>query len=270
MITLKRAYEPASRADGTRFLVERLWPRGISKAKLKVDAWAEEVGPSTELRRWFGHDPDGMGRAPSSATLVQLRSRPRAWRPVVDGCQAQEAVTLVYSSHDTQHSNARALQEYFAKEVTPTGDIQAVRHAPVCSLSTSDKLMSGIPRPGSVRLVVADVDGTLSTPEKVLTPRARKVVQRIIDAGIAFTVTSGRPPLGMKALIADLQLRDPITRIQWWAGRATRSLSDSRTYDPPRGSASRHRHIDKEHAGRMGLRRPGLVCKVAPRPSRGS
>ena len=70
--------------------------------------------------------------------------------------------------------------------------------------------MSGIPGPGSVRLVVADVDGTLLTPEKVLTPRARKVVQKIIDAGIAFTVTSGRPPLGMKALIADLQLRDPI------------------------------------------------------------
>ena len=70
--------------------------------------------------------------------------------------------------------------------------------------------MSCITGTGSVRLVVADVDGTLLTPEKVLTPRARGVVQRIIEAGIAFTVTSGRPPLGMKALIADLQLRNPI------------------------------------------------------------
>ena len=70
--------------------------------------------------------------------------------------------------------------------------------------------MSESPGTGSVRLVVADVDGTLLTPEKVLTPRARGVVQRIIEAGIAFTVTSGRPPFGMKALITDLQLRDPI------------------------------------------------------------
>jgi Cof subfamily protein (haloacid dehalogenase superfamily) len=65
--------------------------------------------------------------------------------------------------------------------------------------------------PSGVRLVVADVDGTLVTPDKVLTPRARAAVRTIIEAGIAFTITSGRPPLGMKALIADLQLRDPIT-----------------------------------------------------------
>lgn len=70
--------------------------------------------------------------------------------------------------------------------------------------------MPGILGTSSVRLVVADVDGTLLTPEKVLTPRARGVVQRIVQAGIAFTVTSGRPPLGMKALIADRQLRNPI------------------------------------------------------------
>lgn len=64
---------------------------------------------------------------------------------------------------------------------------------------------------GVVRLVVADVDGTLVTPDKILTPRTRAVVRIIIDAGIAFTITSGRPPLGMKALIEELQLRDPIT-----------------------------------------------------------
>jgi Cof subfamily protein (haloacid dehalogenase superfamily) len=62
-----------------------------------------------------------------------------------------------------------------------------------------------------VRLVVADVDGTLVTPDKILTPRARAVVRTIIDAGIAFTITSGRPPLGMKTLIEELQLQDPIT-----------------------------------------------------------
>ncbi len=64
--------------------------------------------------------------------------------------------------------------------------------------------------PNAVRLVVADVDGTLVTPDKVLTPRARAVVRTIIEAGIAFTITSGRPPLGMKTLIDDLDLRDPV------------------------------------------------------------
>jgi hypothetical protein len=63
----------------------------------------------------------------------------------------------------------------------------------------------------AVRLVVADVDGTLVTPDKILTPRARAVVRTIVEAGIAFTITSGRPPLGMKTLIEELQLRDPIT-----------------------------------------------------------
>lgn len=58
MLKLKRVYDPASRADGRRFLVERLWPRGLSKAKLHVEAWLKEVGPSTELRKWFSHDPE--------------------------------------------------------------------------------------------------------------------------------------------------------------------------------------------------------------------
>jgi Cof subfamily protein (haloacid dehalogenase superfamily) len=64
--------------------------------------------------------------------------------------------------------------------------------------------------PNGVRLVVADVDGTLVTPDKILTPRARAAVRAIVEAGIAFTITSGRPPLGMKPLIDELQLQDPI------------------------------------------------------------
>jgi uncharacterized protein YeaO (DUF488 family) len=115
MITLKRAYEPASRADGTRFLVERLWPRGISKAKLKVDAWVKEVGPSTKLRKWFGHDPDKWPEF-RRRYIRELRLRPKAWRPIVAAAR-RGTVTLVYSSHDTNHSNARALQEYLRKKV---------------------------------------------------------------------------------------------------------------------------------------------------------
>ena len=57
-ITLKRAYEPPAETDGLRVLVERLWPRGVSKEDARIDLWAKEVAPSTELRRWFGHDPE--------------------------------------------------------------------------------------------------------------------------------------------------------------------------------------------------------------------
>src|ERR1039458_1286393 len=57
MLKLKRAYEPAYREDGQRFLVERLWPRGVKKTSLRLDAWLKDVAPSTELRQWFGHDP---------------------------------------------------------------------------------------------------------------------------------------------------------------------------------------------------------------------
>jgi len=82
MITLKRAYDPVSRTDGTRFLVERLWPRGVSKAKLKVDAWLKEAGPSTELRKWFGHDPEKWDQC-RRRYFRELGSRPEAWQPIV-------------------------------------------------------------------------------------------------------------------------------------------------------------------------------------------
>ena len=109
-ISLKRAYDSASRTDGTRFLVERLWPRGVSKAKLHVDDWLKEVGPSTELRRWFGHDPEKWSEF-RRRYFRELDSRPEAWQPIVSAAR-RGRVTLVYSSHDTQHNNAVALQEY--------------------------------------------------------------------------------------------------------------------------------------------------------------
>jgi uncharacterized protein YeaO (DUF488 family) len=110
MITLKRVYDPVSRNDGTRFLVERLWPRGLSKAKLRLDAWLKEVGPSTELRRWFSHDPEKWDEF-RQRYFRELDSRPETWQPIVSAAR-RGTVTLVYSSHDTQHNNAVALQEY--------------------------------------------------------------------------------------------------------------------------------------------------------------
>ena len=110
MITLKRAYDPISRTDGTRFLVERLWPRGVSKAKLRVDAWLKEVAPSTALRQWFAHDPDKWDEF-RRRYFRELDARPEAWQPIVSAAR-RGRVTLVYSSHDTEHNNAVALQEY--------------------------------------------------------------------------------------------------------------------------------------------------------------
>ena len=115
MITLKRAYDSVSRTDGTRFLVERLWPRGVSKAKLRVDAWLKEVGPSTELRKWFSHDPDKWSEF-RRRYFRELNSRPEAWQPIVSAAR-RGTVTLVYSSHDTQHNNATALQQYLRKKM---------------------------------------------------------------------------------------------------------------------------------------------------------
>ena len=110
MITLKRAYDAASRTDGTRVLVERLWPRGISKATLRIDAWLKEVGPSTGLRKWFGHDPEKWDEF-RRRYFRELRSQPQAWQPLVSA-DRHGRVTLVYSAHDTQHNNAVALQEF--------------------------------------------------------------------------------------------------------------------------------------------------------------
>jgi uncharacterized protein YeaO (DUF488 family) len=110
MLKLKRAYDPASPADGRRFLVERLWPRGLSKAKLQLDGWLKEVGPSTPLRKWFSHDPE---KWPQFCTRYfrELDSQPASWRPIVSAAR-RGTVTLVYSSHDEEHNNAVALQQY--------------------------------------------------------------------------------------------------------------------------------------------------------------
>jgi uncharacterized protein YeaO (DUF488 family) len=110
MLKLKRTYEPVSKADGTRFLVERLWPRGLSKARVHVDAWAKEVGPSTELRKWFSHDPERWPQF-RRRYFRELDTRPEAWQPILSKAR-RGVVTLVYSSRDLVHNNAVALQEY--------------------------------------------------------------------------------------------------------------------------------------------------------------
>lgn len=110
MIQLERAYDGESRTDGTRFLVERLWPRGVKKTSLKFKAWLKDVAPSTELRKWFSHDPakwDEFRRR----YFVELKANPDSWQPILEAAR-HGTVTLIYSSHDTEHNNAVALEEF--------------------------------------------------------------------------------------------------------------------------------------------------------------
>jgi uncharacterized protein YeaO (DUF488 family) len=119
MVKLKRVYDPVSPTDGRRFLVERLWPRGLSKERLHLTAWLKEVGPSTELRKWFNHDPMKWSQF-RTRYFRELDSRPEFWRPILAAAR-RGPVTLVYSSHDEEHNNAVALKEYLqAKRRQPS------------------------------------------------------------------------------------------------------------------------------------------------------
>jgi uncharacterized protein YeaO (DUF488 family) len=110
MIRLKRVYEAAEVADGTRYLVERLWPRGMRKEALSLDGWLKDVAPSDALRRWFGHDP-ARWQEFQRRYAAELDTRPDAWRPIL-AADRRGTVTLLYSAHDTEHNNAAALQAY--------------------------------------------------------------------------------------------------------------------------------------------------------------
>ncbi|HEX5509883.1 MAG TPA: DUF488 domain-containing protein [Pseudolabrys sp.] len=103
-IKLKRAYEKPSREDGTRILVDRLWPRGLKKDAAKIDHWFKEIAPTTELRKWFGHDPKRWNefRRRYNAELRQHTDQLREIRKMV----REGPVTLVYSAHDELHNNA--------------------------------------------------------------------------------------------------------------------------------------------------------------------
>jgi uncharacterized protein YeaO (DUF488 family) len=109
-IRLKRAYEKPADDDGRRFLIDRIWPRGVGREALKIDAWLKEIAPSTELRRWFGHDPEKWEEF-KRRYFLELDTRPPALQELRSRVAA-EPVTLVYGASDEQHNNAVALREY--------------------------------------------------------------------------------------------------------------------------------------------------------------
>ena len=115
MIQLKRVYDAPGPQDGHRFLVERLWPRGVKKASLSMDAWLKDAAPSTELRQWFHHDPERWEEF-RARYLAELKERHDALNPILEAAR-KGTVTLLYSSHDAEHNNAVALKEYLERHL---------------------------------------------------------------------------------------------------------------------------------------------------------
>ena len=114
-ISIKRVYEPDSPRDGRRMLVERLWPRGIRKEDLHADSWQKEVAPSTELRKWYGHE---VSRWPEFRRRYrqELNENRGAWGPILETALKRK-VTLLYSARDDQHNSAVVLRDYLAERL---------------------------------------------------------------------------------------------------------------------------------------------------------
>jgi len=114
-IKIKRVYEPASDGDGTRILVDRLWPRGLTKEKAHVDEWLKEIAPTTELRKWFGHEPEkwsGFHRRYET----ELRHNPDMIKMVKTKAR-EGTITLLYGARDEKHNEALVLKQFLERRV---------------------------------------------------------------------------------------------------------------------------------------------------------
>ena len=122
-IRLKRVYETASSDDGVRILVDRLWPRGLSKERAKIDRWLREVAPSNALRRWFNHQPEKWAEF-KRQYFEELSVQDRVAR-TIHQMASRETVTLLFAATDTRLNNAVALKEYVIRSNKSAGNIQA-------------------------------------------------------------------------------------------------------------------------------------------------
>lgn len=110
MITVMNVHDVDESVVGARFLVDRVWPRGVTKASLDLTAWSQDAAPSTELRRWFGHDPEKWAQF-QDRYIAELDAAPAAWAPLAEAAQDGDIV-LLFGAHDREHNNAVALREY--------------------------------------------------------------------------------------------------------------------------------------------------------------
>lgn len=112
MIQIKRVYAPKGRKDGRRFLVDRLWPRGLSKGKASFSGWVRDAAPSSPLRQWFGHNPK---RWPEfrKRYLRELSASGKVLKPLVEAAR-KGTVTLLFAAKDEHHNNAVVLKRYLS------------------------------------------------------------------------------------------------------------------------------------------------------------
>lgn len=126
MIQCRRVYEPIAASDGTRVLVDRLWPRGCRKDALALDAWLREVAPTAALRQQFEHDP-ALFAGFRQHYRQQLAGHPEHWQGLLDIAE-RGTLTLLYAARDEQHNNARVLAEFLEDELERRGPPSS----PVC------------------------------------------------------------------------------------------------------------------------------------------
>jgi len=114
-IQTKRVYEKPAKTDGVRFLVERLWPRGMKKEAAKLDDWLRDAAPSTALRKWFHHDPAKWTEF-KHHYRAELKLHPESWQPILKAAKHGD-VTLLFSSHDAEHNNVVTLKRYLEERL---------------------------------------------------------------------------------------------------------------------------------------------------------
>ena len=122
-IRLKRIYETASSDDGVRILVDRLWPRGLSKERAKIDRWLREFAPSNALLRWFNHEPENWAEF-KRRYFEELSEKDRVVRTIHE-LASRETVTLLFAASDTSLNNAVAFKEYVVRSNKSAGNNQA-------------------------------------------------------------------------------------------------------------------------------------------------
>ncbi len=116
MIRVKRIYEEATKSDGKRYLVDRLWPRGVTRDAARLDGWLKDVAPSDALRRWFGHDPEQWEEF-RRRYFAELDRDPDAYRLLLETAQTG-TVTLLFGAKDDAHNNAVALRDFLVAKLS--------------------------------------------------------------------------------------------------------------------------------------------------------
>ncbi len=115
-IQAKRVYEPPAPEDGARLLVDRLWPRGVTKEKLHLAGWLKEIAPSDALREWFNHDP-ARWKEFQRRYAAELEANPKGWQPILQAAHDGQ-VTLLFAAKDEEHNNAVALKGFLDRKLS--------------------------------------------------------------------------------------------------------------------------------------------------------